>query len=173
MMEWGCSFTPWSVYLQRKCPRYLLDRRLGDPQSRFGRVDIKKKIPFCRVHVDTEVGCWSPVCCEFRSASGTRMEMRTARRMGSLACSDWELILRQFPGWGIGHSDLWLVVLSNDQIRKSFVTPVCSLWTGFSTLWLLDAWINYRLRFTFVGASCRYIYRLCLKLVSYLKCTSL
>jgi hypothetical protein len=35
--RWVVSFTPRSLYLQRKCPRYPLDRRLGGPQSRSGR----------------------------------------------------------------------------------------------------------------------------------------
>jgi hypothetical protein len=30
------SFTPWPLYLQGKSPFYLLDRRLGRPQSQSG-----------------------------------------------------------------------------------------------------------------------------------------
>jgi hypothetical protein len=31
------SFTPQPLYLRGKCPRYTLDRRLGVPQSQYGR----------------------------------------------------------------------------------------------------------------------------------------
>jgi hypothetical protein len=31
------SFTPWPLLPQRMSPLYQLDRRLGGPQSRFGR----------------------------------------------------------------------------------------------------------------------------------------
>jgi hypothetical protein len=31
------SFTPQPLYLRQKSPRYLSDRRLSGPQSRFGR----------------------------------------------------------------------------------------------------------------------------------------
>jgi hypothetical protein len=42
------SFTPQSLYSQEKNPWYPLDRRLGEPQSRFGRggeEEISKPLP--------------------------------------------------------------------------------------------------------------------------------
>jgi hypothetical protein len=36
------SFTLWSLYAQRKSPRYPLDRRLGGPQSWSGRGSEEK-----------------------------------------------------------------------------------------------------------------------------------
>jgi hypothetical protein len=35
--RWVASFTPWPLYPQGKSPWYPLDRRLGGPQSHFGR----------------------------------------------------------------------------------------------------------------------------------------
>jgi hypothetical protein len=35
--RWVVSFTPRPLYPQGKSPRYPLDRRLGEPQSRSGR----------------------------------------------------------------------------------------------------------------------------------------
>jgi hypothetical protein len=35
--RWVVSFTPLPLYLRGKSPRYPLDRRLGGPQSRYGR----------------------------------------------------------------------------------------------------------------------------------------
>jgi hypothetical protein len=40
--RWVISFTPRPLYLQWKSPWYSLDRRLGGPQSRFGRGDEEK-----------------------------------------------------------------------------------------------------------------------------------
>jgi len=35
--RWVDNFTPRSLYLRGKSPRYILDRRLGGPQSQSGR----------------------------------------------------------------------------------------------------------------------------------------
>jgi hypothetical protein len=40
--RWMVSFTTRPLYLQGKSPSYPLDRRLGVPQSRFGRGDEEK-----------------------------------------------------------------------------------------------------------------------------------
>jgi len=39
---WAVSFTPRSLHPQGNSSRYPLDRRLGGPQSRSGRVCSKK-----------------------------------------------------------------------------------------------------------------------------------
>jgi hypothetical protein len=44
MAEWRYSFTPRSLYSRGKSPRYPLDRRLGQPQSRSGRCGVDKNI---------------------------------------------------------------------------------------------------------------------------------
>jgi hypothetical protein len=39
--RWVVSFTPWPLYPRGKSPRYLLDRRLGGPQSRSGHGETR------------------------------------------------------------------------------------------------------------------------------------
>jgi hypothetical protein len=41
--RWVVSFTPRPLYYMGKSPWYLLDRRLGGPQSRYGRGCEEKK----------------------------------------------------------------------------------------------------------------------------------
>jgi hypothetical protein len=41
---WRVSFTPRSLYLRGNRPRYPLDRRLGGPQSRYGRCGEEKNL---------------------------------------------------------------------------------------------------------------------------------
>jgi hypothetical protein len=43
--RWMVSFMPQSLYPLRKSPRYPFDRRLGRPQSRFGRCREEKILP--------------------------------------------------------------------------------------------------------------------------------
>jgi hypothetical protein len=44
ILDRGTSFTPRSLYPHGKNPRYPLDRRLGGPQSRFGRCEVRKNL---------------------------------------------------------------------------------------------------------------------------------
>jgi hypothetical protein len=45
---WRCvvSITPQSLYTWGKSPRYLLDRRLGGPQSKSGHWRREKSCPY-------------------------------------------------------------------------------------------------------------------------------
>jgi hypothetical protein len=48
--RWVVSFTPRSLYPQRKSPWYPLDKRLGGPQSRSGRGGKRSKTPASTVN---------------------------------------------------------------------------------------------------------------------------
>jgi hypothetical protein len=50
------SFTPLPLYHRGKCSRYLLDRRLGGPQSRYGRCSELKILDPSRTRTPTR---WS------------------------------------------------------------------------------------------------------------------
>jgi hypothetical protein len=45
------------LYTLRKRPLYLLDRRLGEPQSRFGRCGVQKVLPL--LGIEPQI---SPLC---------------------------------------------------------------------------------------------------------------
>jgi hypothetical protein len=45
--KWVVRFTPWPLYPRGKIPLYVLDRRLGEPQDRYGHGGEEKKSYHC------------------------------------------------------------------------------------------------------------------------------